>query len=62
MQATSKVRGWKAAVLLIAALALTLAACGSSSKSGTPSNSSGGTNGLTVPTAQARGAEEHRQG
>jgi putative spermidine/putrescine transport system substrate-binding protein len=35
--------------MLIAALALTLTACGSSSKTGSPSGSSG-TNGLTIPT------------
>ena len=51
MHTTSRVRGWKAATLLIAALALTLAACGSSSKSGTPSNT-GGTSGLVAPTSK----------
>jgi len=49
MQPSSRIRGWRAVTLLLAALALTLAACGSSSKSGTPSGSSGGT-GLSVPT------------
>jgi len=49
MQPSSRIRGWRAVTLLLAALALTLAACGSSSKSGTPSGSSG-TSGLSVPT------------
>ena len=49
MQPSSSIRGWKAATMLIAALALTLTACGSSSKTGTPSNSSG-TNDLVAPT------------
>ncbi|MDQ1511721.1 MAG: putative spermidine/putrescine transport system substrate-binding protein, partial [Actinomycetota bacterium] len=49
MQPGSRVRGWRACALLIAALALTLAACGSSSKNGSPSNTSG-TQGLSVPT------------
>ena len=48
MQVSTRVRGWRAGALLIAALAMTLAACGSSSKSN-PSGSSG-TGGLNIPT------------
>ena len=49
MQPGSRVRGWRAVTLLMAALALTLTACGSSSKTSSPAGSSG-TNGLVAPT------------
>ncbi|HUI49160.1 MAG TPA: spermidine/putrescine ABC transporter substrate-binding protein, partial [Acidimicrobiia bacterium] len=48
MQQTSRFRGWRAPAALFGALALTLSACGSSSKSSGSSGS--GTAGLVPPT------------
>jgi putative spermidine/putrescine transport system substrate-binding protein len=52
MQRETRVGGWRAATLTIAALALTLAACGSSgSKSGSKdTDNNNGTSGLSAPT------------